>query len=100
MVYTLILEPFNDEIYEEKEIKAIKNRWENIKEELSKSQSEAITFEKFRQNLRMTNYQYIEAVRSSLKTKRLFLKCSVSETRVNAYNPILLKMWRANMDLQ
>ena len=55
MVYTLILEPLIDEIYEEKEIKAIKKRWEKIKEELSKSQSEAITFDKFLQNLKMTN---------------------------------------------
>ena len=31
MVYTSILEPLNDEIYEEKEIKAIKIRWEKIK---------------------------------------------------------------------
>ena len=34
MVYTSILEPLNDEICEEKEIKAIKIRWEKIKEEL------------------------------------------------------------------
>ena len=34
MVYTSILELLHDEIYEEKEIKAIKIRWEKIKEEL------------------------------------------------------------------
>ena len=35
-----------------------------------------------------------------METKRLFSKRSVSETHVNAYNPTLLKMWRANIDLQ
>ena len=78
MVYMPILETLNDEIYEEKGNQPIKSRWEKIKEEFSKSQSEAITFEKFLQNLKMTNDQYIEAVQSSLKTKRLFLKHSVS----------------------
>lgn len=58
------------------------------------------TFEAFLEKLELTEGQYIEAIRYSLKRPTLPLKRSPSEIRINNYNTNLLKAWRANMDLQ
>uniref|UniRef100_A0A1X7VG38 Uncharacterized protein n=1 Tax=Amphimedon queenslandica TaxID=400682 RepID=A0A1X7VG38_AMPQE len=44
----------------------------------------------------------IDDVENSLKScnKIYYLKRNEKEVRVNAYNPLLLKLWHANMDLQ
>ena len=61
---------------------------------------EDITFEAFLEKVELTESQYIETIRYSLKHPTLLLKRSPSEIRINNYNTNLLKAWRANMDLQ
>ena len=61
---------------------------------------EDITFEAFLEKVELTESQYIETIRYSLKRATLLLKRSPSEIRINNYNTNLLKAWRANMDLQ
>ena len=43
---------------------------------------------------------YIRAVRSSLKQEQVFLKRNPHEVRINVYNTVLLKIWKANIDIQ
>ena len=72
-----------------------------IKEELkAMGTGEAIDFGEFLARLKLTLDEYILAIRSSLKSTTIFLKRTPSEIRVNAYNPALIKAWRANMDIQ
>ena len=59
-----------------------------------------MTFVQFLENLNLSEQQYIKAIRLSLKHSTLLLKRSPSETRINCYNPHLLKAWKANMDIQ
>lgn len=48
----------------------------------------------------MTFDSYILAVRSSLKSAKVFLQRNVSEIRINSYNEVLLRAWEANIDIQ
>ena len=72
-----------------------------IEEELkAMGTGEAIDFGEFLARLKLTLDEYILAIRSSLKSTTIFLKRTPSEIRVNAYNPALIRAWRANMDIQ
>ena len=72
-----------------------------IHEELKKmGTGETIDFSEFLARLKLTFHEYILAICSSLKSATIFLKRTPSEIRVNAYNPVLIKAWRANMDIQ
>ena len=59
-----------------------------------------ISFDTLLEKLDITEVDYMKAIRSSLTDKKLFLKRAPSELRVNNYNSVLLRAWRANMDLQ
>ena len=61
---------------------------------------EDIDFEQFLTKCGLTYDQYLSAVKSSLKKKQVLLKRTVKDTRINAYNLQILKIWQANMDLQ
>ena len=50
--------------------------------------------------LKVTEENYLLAVRSSLNAATVFLKRSPNELRINNYNPACLRAWRANMDIQ
>ena len=72
-----------------------------IQEELkAMGTGEAIDFGEFLARLKLTLDEYILAIRSSLKSTTIFLKRTPNEIRVNAYNPAVIKAWRANMDIQ
>ncbi|XP_053378668.1 uncharacterized protein LOC128548229 [Mercenaria mercenaria] len=43
---------------------------------------------------------YYEALKSATKTETIFLPRCPSETCINNYNPDILRLWKANMDLQ
>ncbi|KAH9388380.1 hypothetical protein TYRP_023548, partial [Tyrophagus putrescentiae] len=47
-----------------------------------------------------TEQQYIDAVRYWLQSPKVFLCRTPAEMWINAYNPVLLDLHRANMDLQ
>ena len=59
-----------------------------------------ISYDQFLKNIKLTEEDYILSIRSSLPSKRVFLKRSPQDIRINNYNSNLLKAWRANMDLQ
>lgn len=40
------------------------------------------------------------AIRSPLKSPKLFLKREIEEIRINSYNEVLLRAWEANIDVQ
>ena len=72
-----------------------------IHEELKTMETgEEIDFREFLVWLKLTCDDYILAIRSSLKSVTIFLKRTPSEIRVNAYNPGLIKAWKANTDIQ
>ena len=50
--------------------------------------------------LKMTEEEYINAVRSSIKNETIFLRRRVDERNINNYNPLTLATWQANMDIQ
>ncbi|KAH9398505.1 hypothetical protein TYRP_018746 [Tyrophagus putrescentiae] len=62
----------------------------------------ADTFEEYLQELQMTDEQYIMAIRQSLDKNRskIFLRRSPAEVNINNYNIRLLRLHRANMDIQ
>lgn len=66
---------------------------------LYKSDSD-MGFDNFLSQLNMNLEEYLNIIRSTLKRPQLFLKRSISESRINNYNTVLLKSWMANMDLQ
>jgi hypothetical protein len=58
-----------------------------------------MTFDEFLEKLDLSEYQYLKAIRLSLKHNTLLLKRSAAEIRINC-NPNLLRTWKANMDIQ
>lgn len=57
-------------------------------------------FEDFLQELQIDYVTYIQIVRSSISRPTVFLKRTVSECRINSYSNVLLRCWKANMDIQ
>ncbi len=58
------------------------------------------TYQDFLDEIHVTDQQYILAIRASLKSSKVFLKRAPNEIYTNAYNPVLLSSWQANMDIQ
>ena len=101
MPRTMILTPLEKSCYDEENQKNVKENAEKIKDLLDNMKyGEEITFEDFLNNLQLTEESYILAIRHSLKRVTLCLKRAPSEIRINNYNSVLLKAWRANMDIQ
>ena len=100
MANTVILEPLPADMDESKKAD-YRQIYKVIHEELKKmGTGETIDFGEFLARLKLTCDEYILAIRSSLKSATIFLKRTPSEIGVNAYNPVLIKEWRANMDIQ
>ncbi|CAF1408764.1 unnamed protein product, partial [Adineta steineri] len=104
MSKTMILEPFSDdEKLSKKERDEISKSRQNVKEELdriSKDKDTSLTFEEFLKKINMNEEQYIKMIRAGLKKAKVFLKRAPNETRINAYNPMIMSLHRANMDIQ
>ena len=67
---------------------------------LHKDDNRDISFKDFLSQLDIDYETYILAIRSSLSQTKVFLKRNVNECRINNYNKVLLKSWKANMDIQ
>ena len=89
---SMILEPLRNPF--------LNRRNTNFLDEMKYGQDIHVAFETFLERLKLTEDQYLKAVRYSLKCPTLFLKRSPFEIRINNYNPNLLKAWRVNIDLQ
>ena len=101
MQTTKILNPLDTENMEENELKEHKNNWKSIQNYLNDlKEGENITFDQLLIDLKITNENYLLAVRSGLNSATIFLKRQPNELRINNYNPACLSAWRANMDIQ
>ena len=97
----MILEPLTENTLEEDELEEVKQNYDQIKCFLDEMKyGENMTFEVFLDKLNLTEQQYLQAIRYSLKRTTLLLKRTPLEIRINSYNTNLLKAWRANMDIQ
>ncbi|KAL7296884.1 hypothetical protein TKK_0010274 [Trichogramma kaykai] len=95
---TCILKPLNDEeLTGNENIHIIK-----IKDMMLKFFNENImmNYDDILHNLEITENEYIQAIRSTLKNKKLFYKRTSLEVAINPYNPTILKLLESNMDLQ
>lgn len=57
-------------------------------------------FDEFLRQLNLTDEQYLEAIRCTIKTSKVFLQRTPAEMKINAFNPDILRLHRANMDIQ
>ncbi|XP_065370889.1 uncharacterized protein LOC135963037 [Calliphora vicina] len=103
---TEILLPLPDDI-DNNNLENHKKNYEKIHNILNGnlSDDEANRFESFEsfladERVNLTYEEYIFALRSSLKKPRVFLKRSFNDRCINAFNPKILSMQRANMDIQ
>ncbi|CAF1560346.1 unnamed protein product [Rotaria magnacalcarata] len=100
----MILEPFtDDEKFTTKEREEISKNKQNVIKELeniSKDKDNSLTFEEFLEHVNMNEEEYIKMIRSELKKAKVFLKRAPNEIRINAYNPMIMSLHRANMDIQ
>ena len=95
-----ILYPLDSDM-QESELKQHKDSWKSIKKQLNDmKEGENISFNQLLVNLKVTEENYLLAVRSHLNTPAIFLKRQPNELRINNYNPACLGAWRANMDIQ
>ena len=91
---TKILYPFDED---HNELERHKETWNFVKKYLNDmKEGENITFDQLLVNLRLTEQNYLLALRSSLRAPTIFLKRKPNELRINNYN----SAWRANMDIQ
>ena len=98
---TKILHPLDIDNMDDDELDQHKDAWQFIKKYLNDmKEGEDITFDQLCINLKLTEQNYLLAIRSSLKTPTIFLKRKPNELRVNNYNAACLGAWRANMDIQ
>ena len=78
-----------------------KDTWKSIKKYLNDlKEGQDISFEQLLHDLKITEANYLLAIRSSLHAPSVFLKRTPNELRVNNYNAPCLSAWRANMDIQ
>ena len=101
---TMILEPFDDdEKLSKKEREKISKSRQNVNKELDKLSKETNTsllFDEFLTCIDMSEEEYIKMIRADLKKAKVFLKRAPNEIRINAYNPMIMSLHRANMDIQ
>lgn len=104
MEETRILDPFREEesaniVNEKKNLATIITR---LKELWQQTRREAITitFAEFLASMNLNKEQYIDAIRRSLKASKVFLVRTPAEININAYNADILRMHKANMDIQ
>jgi hypothetical protein len=100
MPETLILEPLDDDSFQQHP--NVQQNFKKICDILNDVQvlQSMESFGDLLKELDMTEYCYFLAIRSSLKSSKVFLKREVSEIRINSYNDVLLRSWEANIDVQ
>ncbi|XP_070175663.1 uncharacterized protein [Littorina saxatilis] len=101
MSETRILAPLTLDEVSDKEKERLRKLAQSVKDRLKDlPKHTTITHAQFLQELGCTEDDYLLCIRTTLKRAELFLKRGLGETRSNAYNPDILALWRANMDIQ
>jgi hypothetical protein len=59
-----------------------------------------LTFNQFLDIFAITKDDYLMAIRTAIDTRKVFLKREVNEVLINNCNPKIMKMHRANIDIQ
>ena len=91
---TVIIQPYTADdrsVYEE--------YYKIVHEHLNKL-DEDLTFDEFLKEVGLCEEDYMRAVRTSVKTEKVFLKRKPIENRINPYMKDLLGVWKANHDIQ
>ena len=103
---TKILYPLDTDNMDDDEVDQHKDAWQFIKKHLNDMKDgEDITFDQLFINLKLTEQNYLLAIRSSLKTPTIFLKRKPNELRINNYNAALhvlvhgVQIWIFNLYL-
>ena len=98
MPETTILEPYEGE---ENERIRLENVFTRIKKELDDMNDGLdIKFEEFLKTIDCSFEDYIDAVRTSIKGPKIFLRRNLLEIRINPYMKNLVSAWKANHDIQ
>ena len=98
MPETTILEPYEGE---ENERIRLENVFTRIKKELDDMKDGLdIKFEEFLKTIDCSFEDYIDAVRTSIKGPKIFLRRNLLEIRINPYMKNLVSAWKANHDIQ
>ncbi|KAJ8025627.1 ATP-dependent DNA helicase PIF1 [Holothuria leucospilota] len=101
MPRTMILTPLENVTPDEKDqLSALYDKVKAYLNDLKLADDVTTTFQEMLDILEVTEEQYIQAIRSSLTSDKVFLQRSPSEIRINAYSAVLLETWKANMDIQ
>ena len=89
---TTVLHPLQPPIAGyEKHLKCIKQRL---------SENVDSTFEEFLISVGLSEANYIKVLRSSISQNTIMIRRSFHDRYVNNYNPVILPLWKANMDIQ
>lgn len=100
---TKILMPFSDAetTSESENIKeARKNLLNKIQNLLNNDAASIASFDEMLQILGCTDAEYIEAIRSQLKSNKIFVKRHPKDCRINQYSAKILQLMKSNMDIQ
>ncbi|KAK3099796.1 hypothetical protein FSP39_009735 [Pinctada imbricata] len=97
---TTILYPLEEDI-PRKVKEELRKKYKCIQTFLNEHENDLdISYKDFLDLLKMTEEEYVKAIRSTLKSPTVFLKRKVCEPRMNNYNENILLAWRANIDIQ
>ena len=97
MPETQILTPLNNAQEQSK----CKENYDMLTKKLEALDAETdITFQQFLQSTELTQEEYMQAVRSTLNSPKVFLARKPSEARINAYMKFVADAWQANHDVQ
>lgn len=100
MSETRILRPLGEGEKTE-ELKARAKRIQAHLETMGRSTQEStLNFYEFLEELQLTEDEYLQAIRVPLKSSKIFLRRAPNEIKINAYNPSMMKLYKANMDIQ
>ena len=104
---TLIAKPLSEEELGKEEYERIlkdsKNTLDRVKAEISKMEDEELeksTLEDVLEKISISSDTYHSALSVSQRGKTVILKRKLNEMWVNNYNPLFMRAWKANMDIQ
>jgi hypothetical protein len=96
---TMILAPLPDS-FDQKARKNLSKTIKRINAVKNQENTLTLSFHEFLRKCQVSYKEYILAIRSSLRSHRVFLKRLPRQMLINAYNPDILKRMRSNMDIQ
>ncbi len=77
-----------------------RGEWVKELDKISKNTDNSLTFDEFLKHIDINEEEYVKMIRADLQKAKVFLKRSPNEIRINAYNPTIMSLYRANMDIQ